>query len=452
MSTLFGTDGVRGEVNKELTAEIAYQLGKASVIKIEEKLGKKPKVVVGKDTRISCDMLESALIAGMCSVGAKVYTLGIVPTPCVAYITKVGEYDAGIMISASHNPFYDNGIKFFNEKGYKLSDDLEESIEKLILRGFDNLKKPTGKDIGYVTKVETALKDYENFLMSTLKEKSFNGLKVVVDCANGATYKIARELFNNLDIEAEIIFDKPNGVNINDNCGSTHMNKLTSRVKESKADLGIAFDGDGDRCLLVDEKGKMVDGDEIMSIIGNRLLKEKSLKENTIVATVMSNLGLFVMGEKLGINIVKTKVGDRYVLEEMLENGYNFGGEQSGHIIFLDYNTTGDGMLTSLQILESIKKSGKSLSELNSYMKIMPQILINVPVLKEHKYSYEKNKVIVSEINKLSDKYSSSGRVLIRPSGTENLIRVMIEGENLEVITEDAKFLSNIISKELGGK
>ncbi len=450
MSTLFGTDGVRGEANKELTAEIAYKLGKASVVKIEEKLGKKPKVLLGKDTRISCDMLESALIAGMCAMGAKVYTLGIVPTPCVAYITRTEDYDAGVMISASHNPFYDNGIKFFNEKGYKLSDDLEESIEKLILQGFDSVKKPTGKDVGYVTVIDNGLKIYQEFLLSTLKEKSFNDLKVVVDCANGATFKVARDLFSDLDIEAEVIFDNPNGVNINDNCGSTHMDRLITRVKETKADLGIAFDGDGDRCLLVDEKGKIVDGDEVMSIIGNSLLKEGKLKENTIVATIMSNLGLFVMGEKLGINISKTKVGDRYVLEEMLEKGYNFGGEQSGHIIFLDYNTTGDGMLTALQVLQSVKKSGKSLSELNSYMNIMPQVLINVPVLKEHKYTYEKNKKITNEIDKLNDKYASQGRILIRPSGTENLIRVMIEGENLEVITEDANYLAGIIKEELG--
>ncbi len=450
MSTLFGTDGVRGEVNKELTAELAYALGKASVIKIEEKIGRKPNVLVGKDTRISGDMLESALIAGMCSVGANVYTLGIVPTPCVAYLTRVEHYDAGIMISASHNPFYDNGIKFFNEKGYKLSDDLENSIEKLIDEGFANLQKPTGANIGRVTKIDDGLKKYEQFLKTTLTVKDFSNIKVIVDCANGATYDAAKNLFNSLKVDAEIIFDKPNGININDNCGSTHMENLIDKVKETKADLGIAYDGDGDRCLLVDENGEIVDGDQIMSIIGNSLLKQNKLKKNTIVATVMSNLGLFVMGNKLNINIAKTKVGDRYVLEEMLQKDYNFGGEQSGHIIFLDYNTTGDGILTSLQMLQCIKQSELSLSKLNSFMNVMPQVLINVNVAKEHKYSYEKNEKIVNEINELNEKYNNNGRTLIRPSGTENLIRVMIEGENIDVITEDAEKLAHIIKKELG--
>ncbi len=450
MSTLFGTDGVRGEVNKELTSELAYALGKASVIKIEEKIGRKPKVLVGRDTRISGDMLESALIAGMCSVGANVYTLGVVPTPCVAYLTKTKNYDAGIMISASHNPFYDNGIKFFNEKGYKLSDDLENSIEKLINKGFAYLKKPTGEGIGYVTKVENGLDEYEKFLKSTLNVKDFDNIKVVVDCANGATYKVAKEIFDSLNIDGEIIFNEPNGININDNCGSTHMDTLINKVKETNADVGIAFDGDGDRCLLVDEKGNVVDGDQIMSIIGNSLIKQNKLNKNTIVATVMSNLGLFVMGEKLGINVTKTKVGDRYVLEEMLEKGYNFGGEQSGHIIFLDYNTTGDGILTALQMLQCIKKSDKSLSKLNSYMKVMPQVLINVNVSKENKYNYENNEKINAEINELNEKYNNSGRTLIRPSGTENLIRVMIEGENIDIITEDANNLAKIIKDELG--
>ncbi len=450
MSTLFGTDGVRGEVNKELTSELAYALGKASVIKIEEKIGRKPKVLVGKDTRISGDMLESALIAGMCSVGANVYVLDVVPTPCVAYLTRVKHFDAGIMISASHNPFYDNGIKFFNENGYKLSDDLEKSIEELIQKGFANLQKPTGANIGRVTKVDDGLKEYEQFLKTTLHTKDFSNLKVVVDCANGATYEIAKKLFDSLNIDADIIFDEPNGININDNCGSTHMDTLIKKVKDSNADLGIAYDGDGDRCLLVDENGDIVDGDQIMSIIGNDLLKQNKLKENTIVATVMSNLGLFVMGDKLNINVTKTKVGDRYVLEEMLQKGYNFGGEQSGHIIFLDYNTTGDGILTSLQMLQCIKQSGKSLSQLNSFMSVMPQVLINVNVSKEHKYSYDQNEKITNEINELNEKYNNSGRTLIRPSGTENLIRVMIEGENIDVITKDANNLANIIKEELG--
>ncbi len=451
MGTLFGTDGVRGEVNKELTSELAYFLGKASVLKIEEKIGKKPKVLVGKDTRISCDMLESALIAGMCSVGAKVYTVGIVPTPAVAYLTRKNEFDAGIMISASHNPFQDNGIKFFNSKGYKLSDDLENEIEYLIEKGFNDLQKPTGKDVGFVTNIETGLNEYKEYLKSILEIKDLSGLKVIVDCANGATYKIAKKIFEELNVNAEIMFNEPNGININDNCGSTHMEELIKRVKETKADLGIAFDGDGDRCLLVDENGKLVDGDEIMSIIGNDLLSRGELNKNTIVATVMSNLGLFAMGEKFGINIAKTSVGDRYVLEEMVEKGYNFGGEQSGHIIFLDYNTTGDGILVALQVLQNLKKANKSLSELNSFMKIMPQVLVNVTVAKEHKYTYEQNEKITKEINILNEKYSNMGRILIRPSGTENLIRVMIEGENLDTITKDAEYLASIIKEELRG-
>ncbi len=446
MGKYFGTDGVRGLANIELSPELAYKLGRAGAY-VLAKDNKKPTILVGMDTRISGDMLEASLISGMCSVGANVISLGIIPTPAVAYLIREYKADAGVMISASHNPFADNGIKFFNKDGFKLSDELEEEIEKLIDYP-EKIGYVQGEDIGKKELKEEALEDYVSFLKSTVDTK-FEDMNITIDCANGATYKVAPMLFCELKANANIIFREPNGININKECGSTHMKTLCEKVLENKSDIGIAFDGDGDRCLVVDENGEIVDGDEIMAICGTYLKENNMLKQDTIVATVMSNLGLFILGEEKGINIGKTKVGDRYVLEEMLEKGYNFGGEQSGHIIYLDYNTTGDGMLTAIKLLEVMKKTGKKLSELKKVIKILPQVLINAKVDNKKKYDYLENVKIKKEIEELEKMFEGKGRVLIRPSGTEPLVRVMIEGDNKEVLEKEAKKLANLIEKEL---
>lgn len=448
MGKYFGTDGVRGIANKGLTPEFVFKLGRAGAYALTGQTHYAPKIIVGMDTRISGDMLESALIAGICSVGAHAVSLGVVPTPAVAYLVRKYNADAGVVISASHNPVQDNGIKFFSNKGFKLSDELEAEIEKAIDEYYDDLPSPIGIEVGTKTIEENAVIDYADFLTTTTDVK-FDGLKVAIDCANGATYKAAPIVFSNLNADLFAIHREPDGTNINLNCGSTHLEDLMNYVKEVGADVGFAFDGDGDRCLAVDEKGEIVDGDQIMAIIGSHLKNEGKLKNNTITATVMSNLGLFIMGDKLGINIEKTSVGDRYVLERMLEQNNNLGGEQSGHIIFLDHNTTGDGILTAIQVLTIMKKTGKKLSELKNIMEILPQVLINAKVAVEKKNSYMENAKIKSEIEKLEKKFEGNGRVLIRPSGTEAIVRVMIEGRDKEVLEKEAKALANIIEEEL---
>lgn len=444
MGKFFGTDGVRGVANVELTPELAYKLGRAGAYVLTKHTNHTAKIIVGMDTRISGDMLESALIAGICSVGAHAVSLGIVPTPAVAHLVRAYNADAGIVISASHNPVQDNGIKFFNSQGFKLRDDIELEIESYMTDFWEELPRPTGDRVGAKTVCEEAIDDYVEFVQTTTDIK-LDGIKVAIDCANGATYKAAPVALTELGAEVYAIHREPDGTNINKNCGSTHIEGLSRYVVEHKCDLGIAFDGDGDRCLAVDSKGNLVDGDVIMAICGNYMKECGKLKNDTIVATVMSNLGLHIMGKEKGIKIEKTNVGDRYVLEHILENGDCFGGEQSGHIIFFDYNTTGDGIVTAIQLLTTLKKTGKSLDEAKEIMDVLPQALVNARVDNKRKKDYLKNETIKSEIEKLEAKFSGEGRVLIRPSGTEPIVRVMIEGRDQKVIQQEAERLAKLI-------
>lgn len=449
MVSLFGTDGVRGVANTELTPELAFNLGRAGAYVLTKDIKHSAKIIVGVDTRISCDMLESALVAGMCSVGAHVFVVGVIPTPGISHLIRQYNMDAGVMISASHNPVKDNGIKFFNSEGYKLPDKLENEIEDIILNGLETLPRPIGENLGTKKILPNAIDDYVAFLKETVKDINLSGIKIGIDCANGATYKVGPLVLSSLGAKIFPIHNEPNGININKDCGSTHMESLVRHVKENNLDIGIAFDGDGDRCLVVDENGSILDGDQIMSICGNFLKDKNLLNKDTIVATVMSNLGFFIMGKENNINIEKTDVGDRYVLECMLENGYNFGGEQSGHIIFLDYNTTGDGILTSLQLLKIMKLTNEKLSKLNFQMRVMPQVLVNAKVSNNKKYNYSLNNTINQEISNLEKKFEGRGRVLIRPSGTEPLIRVMIEGEDEIMINEEANKIAQLLENLL---
>lgn len=449
MGRLFGTDGIRGIANSELTAELAYKVGQASAYVLTAETKHIPKILVGMDTRISGDMLESALAAGICSVGAQAICLGIIPTPAVAYLTRYYNADAGMVISASHNPYEFNGIKCFNNKGYKLSDAIEDRIESIILNDSEQLPKPVGRNVGRKIVKENAAQDYISFVNSTINTE-LCGLKVVVDCANGAAYKVAPAALIELEADVHVINNTPDGVNINKDCGSTHIEHLQEFVKEYKADIGLAFDGDADRVLVVDQDGKVIDGDCIMAIIGLELRKNGRLKKDTIVATVMSNLGLDIMAEREGVNIVKTKVGDRYVLEEMLDKGYSIGGEQSGHIILLDYNTTGDALLVALQLLSIVKTSGKKLSELASVVQILPQVLRNAKIKNGNKHRYLEDDLIQNMCRKLEFEFYGVGRVLIRPSGTEPLIRVMIEGKDQQYIDNKAVELVRVIEERLG--
>ncbi len=449
MRRLFGTDGVRGVANIELTGELAYKLGQAGAYVLTAETKHTPKILVGMDTRISCDMLEAALVAGICSVGAHAVCLGVVPTPAVAYLTRAYKADAGIVISASHNPFEFNGIKFFNNNGYKLQDAIEDRIDAIIRQKSEVLPQPTGKDIGVKTVAEDALDDYIAFVKTTIA-CDFKGIKVALDCANGASYKAAPLTLYELGAQVSVIHNEPDGVNINRNCGSTHLQELQRFVLETGSDIGLAFDGDADRMLAIDEKGNTIDGDQIMAIIGLELKKKGKLAKDTIVATVMSNLGFDIMAKQEGLNIVKTKVGDRYVLEEMLGKGYVLGGEQSGHIIFLEHNTTGDGLLTALQLLSVIKSTGKKASELASVMQILPQVLKNAKVRNDNKHKYLEDEVIAKLCKDLEQEFHGEGRVLIRPSGTEPLVRVMIEGKDQQYITNRAVELAKIIEERLG--
>lgn len=444
MGKFFGTDGVRGVANIELTPERVYRLGRAGAYVLTKHTNHTAKIIVGMDTRISGRMLESALIAGICSVGAQVVSLGVVPTPAVAHLVRTYNADAGVVISASHNPVQDNGIKFFNSQGFKLRDDLELEIESYMTDKWEQLPRPYGDKVGSVTVSADAVNDYVDFLKSST-DISLDGIKLAIDCANGATYKAAPMALKALGAEVHAIHRTPDGTNINLNCGSTHLESLQKYVVDNNCDLGIAFDGDGDRCLAVDGNGEVVDGDVIMAICGKYMKECGKLKNNTIVATVMSNLGLFIMGDKNGITIEKTKVGDRYVLEHILENGDCFGGEQSGHIIFFDYNTTGDGILTAIQLLTTLKKTGQTLAEAKNVMEVLPQILVNAKVDNKKKNDYLSNETIRNEIEKLEEKFSGEGRVLIRPSGTEPIVRVMIEGRDKKVLKKEAERLARLI-------
>ena len=448
MGRMFGTDGVRGIANKELTPELAFEIGQAGAYVLTGSTGKKPVILVGKDTRISGDILECALTAGLCSVGAKVVSAGVIPTPAIAYLVRRFGFDAGVMISASHNPFEHNGIKFFSGEGYKLKDETEEKIEAIILDKAEEVKRAVCEDIGHREEDYSLADEYIKFAMS-VTDVRFDGIKIAIDCANGSASVTAKRALEGLGAEVFVTCDKPDGININKDCGSTHIENLAAFVKETKADVGLAFDGDADRVLAVDENGDMVDGDKIMAVCALDMRSRGKLEDNTVVATVMSNLGFFIMGRENGIDVERTKVGDRYVLERMKEIHASLGGEQSGHIIFLGENTTGDGLLSCLHLLQVMKETGKPLSELAKIMKKYPQSLINAKVDNSKKEHYRDFPEIVERIDALEKEFDGKGRVLIRPSGTEPLVRVMIEGEDQDVIQKKAEELADFIEKTM---
>ncbi|MNW46724.1 phosphoglucosamine mutase [Paenibacillus timonensis] len=445
MGKYFGTDGVRGIANQELTAELAYQIGRCGGYVLTGQASK-PKVVIGMDTRISGVMLESALVAGMLSIGADVIRLGVVTTPAVAYLTRLLQADAGVMISASHNPVEDNGIKFFGSDGFKLSDDTELQIEELLDKDTDELPRPIGGGLGTVTVDNESKLKYLDHLKTTISS-SFKGLKVVLDCANGAAYELAPKLFSELGAEVHTLAAEPNGLNINDHCGSTHPERLKEEVVRLGAHLGLAFDGDADRLIAIDELGEEVDGDYILCICGDAMNKAGKLKDSTVVSTVMSNFGFYKATKKLGLATQQTAVGDRYVMAEMLRGGYNLGGEQSGHVIFLDYNTTGDGILTAIQLVDTLLASGKPLSELKKVMKQYPQVLVNVRV--QDKSKFAGNALIAEAIAEVEQELADNGRVLVRPSGTESLIRVMAEGPEKAELEKLVSQIVEVVEKQL---
>lgn len=449
MGKLFGTDGVRGVANSELTCDLAYKIGQAGAFVLSKNINedgsgcKSKDIIIGMDTRISGDMLEAALTAGICSAGFNAVSVGVLPTPAIAYLTKKYNAAAGVVISASHNPAQFNGIKWFNSEGYKLSDETEDEIEAII-DGKEGLILAAGDETGRRLFAENAAQDYVDYAVSTV-DISLSGMKIAMDCANGAAYEVAPKAIKALGAEVFVIHNQPDGKNINKNCGSTHMGDLQEFTKQNKCDIGLAFDGDADRMLAVDKNGEIVNGDEIMMIVAKSMKEEGNLKKNMLVVTVMSNLGLFLAAEREGVSLEKTKVGDRYVLEEMMKNGYCIGGEQSGHVIFLDMATTGDGLMSALQLLRIIKKSETSLDELKKVMTMMPQVLLNAKVSNDKKEAYLIDEEIVSAIKTAEEMFAGKGRVLIRPSGTEPLVRVMIEGENEAVIGEQAKIIADLI-------
>lgn len=448
MSRMFGTDGVRGVAGAELTIELATKLGQAGAYVLTKEQEHQPTLIVGCDTRISGGMLANALMAGICSVGANAIYVGVMPTPAIAYLTRKHKVDAGVVISASHNPMEFNGIKFFNGDGYKLSDALEDEIEELIRNNMKDVVLPIGSGVGRIDYRFDLRDEYVEFMKKCVPV-DLKGMKIVIDCAEGASYYTSVKALKDLGADLVAIHTKPDGTNINANCGSTHMEELQARVVYEKADVGLAFDGDADRMLAVDEKGNLVDGDQLMAICGCHMKKKGTLKKNTIVVTVMTNLGFSLMGEREGIHVEKTKVGDRYVLENMLENGYNIGGEQSGHIIFLDDNTTGDGLLSGLHLLQVMKETGRKLSELAEVMEVLPQALVNAKVPNHKKEKFMEYTEIAEAIKALEEKFNGEGRVLIRPSGTEPLVRVMIEGKNQSEIEEEAQKLAELITNTM---
>lgn len=443
MPRLFGTDGVRGKANSELTPELAYKLGRAATIYFGNECKSAPTVLIGRDTRISGEMLESSLIAGICSAGGRAIAAGVIPTPAVAYLARKLETKAGIVISASHNPFYDNGIKFFGGDGYKLPDAVEDEIEAIVhkIETNDDYPRPTDDKLCHVEYRHNLVEDYINFVINTTTQR-LDGMKIVLDCANGAAYEAMPEVLKRLGAKVITIGTAPNGININDNCGSTHIDNLKKVVLEEKADLGIAHDGDADRCLCVDEEGHIIDGDHILVICATEMMKDKNLPDNTVVTTVMANIGFRQAIHNLGGKFEITKVGDRYVLENMLKNGYKLGGEQSGHIIFTDYSTTGDGLITALQVLSAIQRTGKKASELNALMTTYPQVLLNVRV--KDRTVYEKEAVQQS-IKDAAAKLGENGRILVRASGTEPLVRVMAEGPNQEELESLCRNIVSVI-------
>ncbi|MBR6887806.1 MAG: phosphoglucosamine mutase [Selenomonadaceae bacterium] len=429
MARLFGTDGVRGEANTELPPELAFRMGRAATIYFGQHSEGTPQILIGRDTRISGEMLEAALVAGICSAGGNAILAGVIPTPAVAYLARKLHAAAGIVISASHNPFQDNGIKFFGGNGYKLPDKVEDEIEKIVrdMESGKEFERPTGEGVGHIEYRQNLLEDYISFVMNTTSER-FDGMKIVLDCANGAAYKSMPTVLERLGANLILLGNRPNGNNINDNCGSTHMENLRLEVLRNRADIGIAHDGDADRCLCIDERGEIIDGDHIMIICAKLMLKVGALPKKTIVATVMSNIGFRQALEELNLACEITAVGDRYVLENMRANGYNLGGEQSGHIIFSDYSTTGDGLITALQVLTAMKKFNATASELNALMTTYPQVLLNVRV--QEKEACKNSAAVKLAIAEGEAELGTSGRILVRASGTEPLIRVMAEGRD----------------------
>lgn len=448
MGRLFGTDGARGVANTELTAELAMNIGRAAAMVLISDEVEHPTILIGKDTRLSGDMLEGALIAGLCSVGANVELLGVVPTPAVAYL--VGKYnaDAGIMISASHNPFEFNGIKIFSSDGCKLPDDLENRIEEIVLDNVVPYALAKDGNIGKVTRMDDAVEDYVDHVAKSIG-CDLEGMEIALDCSNGSSSRTAEKLFTKLGAKVHMLFDNPDGININKDCGSTHINRLQNYVREHKLCCGLAFDGDADRCLAVDENGNLVDGDYLIAICAKDMKDRGVLKKNAVVGTVMTNMGFNKFCDANGMTFVSTKVGDRYVLEAMLREGYNIGGEQSGHIIFLDYATTGDGELSGAMILSIMKRTGEKLSTLAKVMERMPQVLINVKVSAEGKLAFYTDKEVKAEIKRVTEILGDRGRILVRVSGTEPLVRVMLEGENLEEIQSLAEESAQVVRERL---
>ena len=453
MRKYFGTDGIRRIANTELTPGLVYKVAKAGAYVLSKHTDHTPTILIGRDTRISGTLIESAMTAGFLSYGAKVKLLGVIPTPAVAYLTRKLKADASVVISASHNTFEFNGIKFFSNKGMKIPDTLEEEIEEVMESG--KLEELTAKNekIGVAEYCFDLMNEYIYFFRKhfddTIEKHLRDDFVVGIDTANGATSVVAEKVFKDLGINYRIINNTPDGININENCGSTHLDNLKKFVVENKLSLGIAYDGDGDRCLAIDEKGNEIDGDKLLAIISSSLRKKGKLNKDTIVATIMSNLGLNKYAENNGLQLIQTKVGDRYVLEEMLKEGYNLGGEQSGHVILLDYNPTGDGILTSLMLIQTILEENKKASELASIIKLYPQVLINAKVNAEKKYDYEKDEDIKKAIENVEKEFAGNGRVVIRPSGTEPLVRVMIEGEDQKYITQRATEIVDLIEKKL---
>ena len=449
MGKLFGTDGIRGLANEyPMTSEMAMKVGRAVAYFFNRKEKGRPKIIIGKDTRISGYMLEYALVSGICSMGADAYLAGVLPTPGIAYITASTDADAGIVISASHNPFYDNGIKIFKRDGFKLSDEKEAEIEKILLSDEISSICRKVRMTGGVSIIDDAEQNYMDFLLSKVPENFCQGMKIVIDCSNGATYKVAPELFARVGAEVETLFNDPDGRNINENCGSQHTSELRKIVLEKNADIGLAFDGDGDRLIAVDEDGNIITGDQILAICAKSMKKKDQLKSNTVVSTVMSNMGLGIALEDMGIKHIKAKVGDRYVLESMIHSGAVLGGEDSGHMIFLDHQTTGDGILTALKLIEALKNDSKPLSELVKIMNVFPQVLINVEV---------KNKPDISSVPQITEAIKAAeknlagkGRVLVRYSGTRPLCRVMVEGPTRKITEKYCQEIADKVKEQIG--
>lgn len=448
MGRLFGTDGVRGVANSELTCEMAMNIGRAAAMVLTDDDRRHPRILIGKDTRKSSDMLEAAITAGLCSVGANVIQLGVVPTPAVAFLVGKYKADAGIVLTASHNPCEFNGIKIFSGDGYKLPDALEEQIEAIVLDHVDTPPTPVGGDLGTVTTAPNVVRDYVDHVKCTVPF-SLDGLRIAIDCANGASSRTAETLFTELGAECHMLANEPNGVNVNDNCGSTHMEGLIAYVKEHGLDAGVAFDGDADRCLAVDENGNLVDGDFVMAICAADMKSRGKLAKSTVVGTIMTNMGFNRFCDENDMKFSSTKVGDRYVLEEMLLEGYNFGGEQSGHVIFLDFATTGDGQMTAAQLLSIMRRRQAKLSSLATIMQRYPQVMVNVTTSPEGKLRFYTDTEVKESIEKAKAALGSTGRIIVRPSGTEPLLRVMVEGENEEQISELANQVADVLRTRL---